>query len=89
MTAGSAPRQLCVPVQKNAQAIPADVLDILRWLDLEKFIVSPAVAIAPITVDLSHLNPLFAAQPPIPVTLDRASSLMVPVAKNGAMPPLP
>ena len=36
-------RQLCVPVQKNNQVIPDDVLNVVRWVDLEKFdIVTPA-----------------------------------------------
>lgn len=84
-----AQRQLCVPVRKNGQAIPGDVLNIVRWIDLEKFLASPIVSIASVAVTLRHLNPLFAALPQVPVTLDRAPALMVPVAKNGSPPPLP
>jgi hypothetical protein len=87
MTLGPANRQMCVPVQKNNQAIPAASLDIIRWVDLEKFQASPALSIAPVGVVLSHLNPLFATLPRFTVTLQTADSLMVPVSKNGKTPP--
>ena len=89
LTLVSQPRQLCVPVQKNGQAIPDDVLNVLRWVDLEKFTASPVVSVAPVNVVLSHLNPLFAALPRFEVQLARAVALMVPVSKNGATPPPP
>lgn len=81
------PRQLCVPVRKNAQFIPAPFLNIIEWIDLEKFAADPHVLIAPVNVQLQHLNPLFAALPWVPVVLQEAVALMVPVAKNGAIPP--
>jgi len=87
MTLGASQRQLCVPVQKNAQVIPPAILDVVRWIDLEKFPASPHVMIAPVNVQLQHLNPLFANQPWVPVVLQEANSLLVPVAKNGAIPP--
>jgi hypothetical protein len=80
-------RQLCVPVRKNAQPIPLPVLNILRWIDLEKFPANPPVMIAPVPVILHHLNPLFANLPWVQVILQQANSLMVPVAKNGNFPP--
>ena len=83
------PRQLCVPVRKNQQAIPAAILNIVRWVDLEKFTASPPVAIPAVTLVLHHLNPLFATFPPVPVVLQQAAALMVPVAKNGVIPPPP
>jgi hypothetical protein len=83
----STPRQLCVPVQKNAQAIPADVKNVVQWTDLEQFAASPRVNISPVTVSLTHLNPLFSTMPKFPVTLQTSTGLMVPVAKNGAIPP--
>lgn len=89
MTLTSTPRQLCVPVQKNQQVIPTDSLNIIQWIDLEKFPASPLVNIAPVNVVLDHLNPLFTTLPRVPVTLRQASALMVPVSKNGAVPPLP
>jgi hypothetical protein len=87
MTLASSPRQLCVPVRKNAQAIPAAILNLVRWIDLEKFAANPTVAIAPVNVVLQHLNPLFADLPQVPVVLQTANALLVPVAKNGAIPP--
>jgi hypothetical protein len=81
------PRQLCVPVRKNNQFIPAAFLDIIQWIDLEKFAANPQVQIAPVNVQLQHLNPIFANLPWVPVVLEWAVALMVPVAKNGAIPP--
>ncbi len=82
------PRKLCVPVRKNNQVIPTDVLSIIRWVDLEKFAAQP-IGLPPVNVVLRHLNPLLANFPPVPVVLQRAIALMVPVSKNGATPPPP
>jgi hypothetical protein len=87
MNLDATPRQLCVPVRKNAQFIPQAALDIIRRIDLEKFAANPPVAIAPVNVQLQHLNPLLANLPWVPVVLQEAIALMVPVAKNGAIPP--
>ena len=87
MTLVSEPRQLCVPVRKNAQAIPPGIRNIIQWIDLEKFRADPTVLIAPTNVVLNHLNPLFVNRPPVPVVLQEANGLMVPVAKNGQIPP--
>jgi hypothetical protein len=87
MTLEGSRRQLCVPVRKNAQAIPQAILDLIRWIDLEKFPAVANVVIAPVAVQLRHLNPLFVNLPPVPVVLQTANSLMVPVAKNGVFPP--
>lgn len=86
LTAISDRRQLCVPVRKNNQAIPAATLNIVRWIDLEKFAAQPVV-IAAVPLTLNHLNPLFSTLPPVNVVLQVATSLMVPVSKNGATPP--
>jgi hypothetical protein len=86
MNLDSEPRQLCVPVRKNAQQIPDDVLGIVEWVDLEKFAANPSVQIQPVNVQLQHLNPLFTGLPSIGVVLQEAIALMVPVAKNGHMP---
>jgi hypothetical protein len=83
------PRQVCVPVRKNQQAIPIALLNVIRWVDLEKFTASPVVILHPVTVVLHHLNPLFATFPAINVVLEQAAALMVPVAKNGMFPPPP
>jgi hypothetical protein len=87
MTLVTAPRQLCVPVRKNNQVIPDATLNVLRWIDQEKFTASPTVLIAPVNLMLRHLNPLYVNLPQVPVVLQEADSLMVPVAKNGAIPP--
>jgi hypothetical protein len=87
LTLVSFPRQMCVPVAKNGAMPP--VVPILRWIDLEKFTASPQTLIPPFNVVLRHLNPLLAAFPPVLVTLRRADSLMVPVGKNGTVPPPP
>lgn len=87
MTLATSPRRLCVPVRKNAQAIPPAILNLVQWIDLEEFAAAPNVAIAPVNVQLDHLNPLFANLPPVNVVLQQAVGLLVPVAKNGAVPP--
>jgi len=88
MTLASAPRQVCVPVRKNQQAIPPAVLNIVRWIDLEKFAAAPVVTInPPVDVELNHINPLLVNLPPVKVTLQHAEALLVPVAKNGVFPP--
>jgi hypothetical protein len=80
-------RELCVPVQKNDEPIPDDVLDIVRWIDLEKYLIETERLSRPITLTLDHLNPLLADLPTEKVTLTQARHLMVPVAKNGELPP--
>lgn len=87
MTLVPNPRELCVPVRKNQQFIPEQFLRIIEWLDLERFMANPIITIAPVAITLQHLNPLFVNRPSIPVTLQFANSLMVPVAKNGELPP--
>jgi hypothetical protein len=82
------PCQLCVPVQKNAQTIPPDVLNIVQWVDLQKFPAQP-VAVSPVNVVLRHINPLLTTLAGVPVTLQRAVALMQPVSKNGVLPPPP
>jgi hypothetical protein len=80
-------RELCVPVQKDDQQIPDDVLNIVRWIDLEKYDIKAEPLREPVTLTLDHLNPLLADLPTEKVTLTQARHLMVPVAKNGEFPP--
>ncbi|TDV43563.1 hypothetical protein [Actinophytocola oryzae] len=78
-------RQLCVPVRKNNQDIPDDVLKIVQWVDLEKFdVVAPAMH--QIDLKLRHINPLLADLPAEPATLVSRHQLALPVAKNGNTP---
>lgn len=79
-------RQLCVPMQKGGDVIPPEVLQVVRWVDLEKFD-TVAPAIAPVTLSLRHLNPVLGSLPPERATLTGATQLGVPVAKNGQIPP--
>lgn len=80
-------RQLCVPVRKNNQVIPADVLNIVRWVDLERYDITGHSLPTPITLLLRHINPLFATLPQETVTIQAGIQLMLPVAKNNAIPP--
>jgi hypothetical protein len=80
-------RQLCVPVQKNNQPIPPDVLDIIRWIDLEKYDIKTPPLPAAVNLTLNHLNPLLTWLPAEPVTIHASQQLMLPVAKNGVIPP--
>lgn len=79
-------RQLCVPVRKNNQAIPADVLNIVRWIDMEKYdIIAPTMD--PVHLSLRHINPLLGHLPAEPTQLIARPQLALPVAKNGLIPP--
>jgi len=80
-------RQLCVPVQKNAQPIPADVFNVVRWIDLEKYDILAPAPNPPITLSIRHINPLLVNLPAETVTLSTRHQLGLPVAKNGAVPP--
>lgn len=82
----TAARQLCVPVQKARDDIPPDVLDVVRWVDLEKFDIS-SPAISPVPLTLKHLNPVLGNLPPEELRLTGAAQLAVPVSKNGIVPP--
>lgn len=80
-------RQLCVPVRKNTQAIPAATLNIVRWVDLEKYDTTPHTLATPVTLTLRHINPALVNLPQETVTIQQATQLMLPVAKNNAIPP--
>ena len=82
-------RQLCVPIGKNNQPIPPGVLSRVEWADFLKYRVVPHDPIPPLPLWLEHLNPLYAAVAPFLTTLHPGwVRLMVPVAKNGHLPPL-
>jgi hypothetical protein len=80
-------RQLCVPVRKNNQAIPTNVLSIVRWVDLERYDTTLHNLATPITLQLRHINPLLTTLPQETVTIQTGLHLMLPVAKNNAIPP--
>jgi hypothetical protein len=80
--------QLCVPIGKNAQPIPLEVRPFIEWMDFLKYRVVPQDPIPPLPLWLTHLNPLFAALPPFFTVLQpERIRLMVPVAKDGHLPP--
>lgn len=88
-------RRLCVPIAKEQQPVPEQVLMHVRWADYLKYSIRPLAALPPIPLWLRHLNPLFADVVPFQTTLHGYNpqnpgpkpSLMVPVAKNGVLPP--
>lgn len=83
-----AQRRLCVPVLKNGITPPADVLNLIRWIDVEKFDIAVAPPPPNVPLQVTHLNPLFAGTPPIAITLlSPPVQLALPVAKNGVVPP--
>ncbi|HEY0637783.1 MAG TPA: hypothetical protein VGD67_09065 [Pseudonocardiaceae bacterium] len=79
--------QLCVPIRKEDQQIPDDVLQILQWVDLEKYVITPHEIGFELALELRHLNPLYADLPAERAHLRLGTHLMLPVAKNRAIPP--
>jgi len=79
-------RQLCVPVHKGGDNIPSEVVDLVRWIDLEKYDID-AREMKPVDLALQHLTPVLARLPREKATLTAAVQLGVPVAKNGRIPP--
>jgi hypothetical protein len=80
-------RQLCVPVQKGTQPIPSEILNIVRWIDLQKYDLATPTTPPAVNLVLNHINPLLVGLPPEQVTLFAPLQLALPVAKNGAIPP--
>jgi hypothetical protein len=79
--------ELCVPVSKNNQTPPADVLPFIRFVDLACHRITPTTTTAPFGLQLSQLNPVLATVPPVNVVTNVPQQLCVPVAKNNAVPP--
>jgi len=86
-TIGPAPVQLCVPVTKNQQPVPAAVAQYIAYSDVLCY---PATG-APLgqNLMLTHINPVLVAKglPPENVFVGNSLKLCVPVAKNGMLPP--
>lgn len=86
-------RRLCVPIAKGEQAVPDDVRRYVEWIDFLQYGITPRTAAdapafeAPIPLVLHHMNPMFVTQPSFAVKLTPTRSLMVPIAKNGELPP--
>jgi hypothetical protein len=74
-------------VAKGTIAIPDDILNIVRWVDLEMYDISTPALTSPITLSLRHINPLLANLPPETAVIQQGIQLGLPVAKNGVIPP--
>ncbi len=79
------PQQLCVPVMKNQQQPPANILSYIRFADVLCYQASGA----PLgqNLMLRHINPLMSTLPVENVFIGNSQKLCVPVAKNGVFPP--
>lgn len=79
------PQQLCVPVMKNQQQPPADILPYIRFADVLCYQASGA----PLgqNLMLKHINPVMSTLPVENVFIGNSLKLCVPVAKNGIFPP--
>ncbi|GII76359.1 hypothetical protein Sru01_13410 [Sphaerisporangium rufum] len=80
------PRQLCVPVQKAGDAVPAAALNLIRWIDVVKYDIATPV-LPSVSLTLRHINPVLAGLPVEQAVLSGAAQLALPVAKNGNQPP--
>lgn len=81
------PQELCVPVQKDHQVPPDNVLPFIRYVDLKCYrITGPSLNV---TLTLSQLNPVIAGKfgPEVKVAVHEPQQLCVPVAKNNLIPP--
>ena len=85
--------QLCLPVGKDNQAIDADVLNVVQWVDFLRYRLDP-VPLVNFNLYLRQMNPLYATQPWFNVNLftPPRPHLMVPIAKDtssggGGIPP--
>jgi hypothetical protein len=81
------PQELCVPVQKETQVPPPDVLPFIRYVDLKCYrITGPSIDLELL---LNQLNPLIATKfgKEVKVTVREPQQLCVPVAKNNIVPP--
>lgn len=81
------PQQLCVPVAKDGHFPPPDVLRLIQFLDIKCYRVD-APPIVNQSINLTHLNPLFAGIPTEQVKIvgPAPTQLCVPVAKNNQFP---
>ncbi len=80
------PQLLCVPVAKNGATPPADVLQLIQYLDVKCYrVTAPSVTSQKVT--LTHLNPVL-TQPAETSTIGPTpQQLCVPVMKNQQSPP--
>jgi len=82
-----APQQLCVPVIKNSSNPPANVQQLVEWLDVKCYSVTSSQNTTQ-NITLAHLNPLLASLPPeVSAVGPTPNQLCVPVSKNGQQAP--
>ncbi|MFC9254404.1 hypothetical protein [Amycolatopsis thailandensis] len=78
------PEQLCVPVAKNGELPPPEILSFARHIDLECYALRVlGIPGRPFPLTLGHLNPVLADRPKTEVRVGDARQLCVPVAKRG------
>lgn len=80
------PQQLCVPVVKNNANPPANVLQLVQYLDVKCYRAENTSTLTA-TLTLRHLNPLLATLPAELSTVTAPQQLCVPVMKNQQPPP--
>ena len=82
------PQQLCVPVAKDGAIPPPEALNLVQWIDLKTYGIY-AHPIPPQRLTLTHLNPVLRQRQwrDEQVVVGAADQLMVPVAKDGWVPP--
>lgn len=79
-------RQLCAPVLKAGDRPTREILDIVRWIDLERYDIV-AEELRPVSLTIRHINPVLERLPVEELRLYQAHQLAVPVAKNDQFPP--
>jgi hypothetical protein len=81
------PQQLCVPVVKNGNYPPPDVLPYVRFVDWKCYGIDGPPLDYPLHVD--HLNPVIRQMfgPSDDIWIREPQQLCVPVIKNNAVPP--
>lgn len=80
------PQHLCVPVIKNGLVPPAEVLNLVRYIDLKCYIETPQAQLNR-QVQLTHLNPVLGGLTPHPAYITYNRQLCVPVQKNNQVIP--
>jgi hypothetical protein len=81
------PQDLCVPVQKENNVVPPDVLPYIQFVDWKCYRIAGPSIDKPIHID--HLNPVIAAMigPSDDIIVRDPQQLCVPVQKNNSVPP--
>jgi hypothetical protein len=76
------PSQICLPVSKNDQALPADVANLVSRVDIKKYRFMPVGPDLTVNLRLHQLNPVFANVPDVPVRTLSPRELGLPVRKD-------